>query len=69
MLPGWLLGVVDFLPFKYLAYFPAMVMLGKFSHATLVHELLLQLVWIVGLLVLNRVAFSRGVRRYAAHGG
>lgn len=69
MLPDWLQDAVRYLPFKYLAYFPAMVMLGKYDHATLIQEVWLQLAWIVGLFVLNRVAFARGVRRYAAHGG
>jgi ABC-2 type transport system permease protein len=68
-LPGWLQFAVDCLPFKYLAYFPAVVMLGRCDHATLLRELLIQFGWIVVLLVLSRVAFARGVRRYAAYGG
>jgi ABC-type uncharacterized transport system permease subunit len=46
-----------------------MVMLQKFDHATLVQEVWIQLGWIAALFILNRVAFARGVRRYAAHGG
>jgi ABC-2 type transport system permease protein len=69
MFPQWLLSIVRFLPFKYLAYFPATVMLGRYSQPELVMELLIQAGWIAGLFVLNRVAYSRGVNRYASHGG
>lgn len=60
---------VQFLPFKYLAYFPAAVMLGKIPQDELLREMALEMGWIVVLLILNRVAFARGVRRYGAFGG
>ncbi|QDT56511.1 ABC-2 type transporter [Caulifigura coniformis] len=69
MFPSWLLAIVKFLPFKYLAYFPATVMLGRYSHAELVNELIVQSAWVLGLFALNRLAYNRGVNRYAAHGG
>ncbi|MBX3441372.1 MAG: ABC-2 family transporter protein [Planctomyces sp.] len=68
-LPGWLQAGVQYLPFKYLAYFPSTVMLHRYDHATLVRELALQAGWIALLFVLCRVAFARGVNRYSAHGG
>ncbi len=68
-LPAAIARPVQLLPFKYLAYFPAAVMLGRFSHADLSRELLIESVWVVGLFVCNRVAFHRGVRRYGAFGG
>jgi ABC-2 type transport system permease protein len=60
---------VQYLPFKYLAYFPAAIMLGRFDHAQLMREIGIEVVWIVVLLALNRLAFARGVRRYGAFGG
>lgn len=68
-LPSPLSDWVQLLPFKYLAYFPAAIVLGRFDHAELVRELVLEFGWIVVLLALNRVAFARGVRRYGAFGG
>lgn len=73
--PEPLSGWVQWLPFKYLAYFPATVMLRgpdgepRYSHGELGAELSVELGWIVLLLVANRVAFTRGVRRYGAFGG
>lgn len=60
---------VHYLPFKYLAYFPAAIMLGKVPQDTLLFELGIQAAWIVVLLFLNRLAFKLGVRRYGAFGG
>lgn len=60
---------VQFLPFKYLAYFPAAVFLGRYDAAELARELLIELVWIAVLLLACRIAFARGVRRYGAFGG
>jgi ABC-2 type transport system permease protein len=60
---------VQYLPFKYLAYFPAAIMLEKFDHAELVREITIEVTWVVCLLIANRVAFARGVRRYGAFGG
>ncbi len=68
-LPDEINNVVQYLPFKFLAYFPAAIMLGKYTHAEMAHELLIELAWIVALLALNRIAFARGVRRYGAFGG
>lgn len=66
---------VQYLPFKYLAYFPATILLRspdglpRYSHHELAVELGVEAGWIVLLLVANRVAFARGVRRYGAFGG
>ncbi len=60
---------VEWLPFKYLAYFPAAIMLGKVPEESLPQELSIQASWIVILFVLNRAAFHYGVRRYSAFGG
>lgn len=62
-------AAVQYLPFKYLAYFPAAIMLGKYTASQLMFELSIEAAWIVLLLVANRIAFNRGVRRYSAFGG
>ncbi len=60
---------VEWLPFKYLAYFPAAIMLGKVPVGDLWRELSIQAGWIITLFILNRMAFHYGVRRYSAFGG
>jgi ABC-2 type transport system permease protein len=68
LLSQWI-PFVDYLPFRYLAYSPAAIMLGKISQEQLPMELFVQAVWIVVLFILNRVAFHRGVQRYSSYGG
>lgn len=60
---------MKYLPFSYLAYFPAAIMLGKYTQPELARELAIQFAWVAVLLIANRVAFARGVRRYGAFGG
>lgn len=70
-----LAGMLDLLPFKYLAYFPATILLSRpdgsprYTHLELFRELSIELVWIGMLLLANRIAFYRGTRRYGAFGG
>ena len=68
LLSQWI-PFVDYLPFRYLAYAPAAIMLGKIPQEQLPMELFVQAVWIVVLFILNRVAFHRGVQRYSSYGG
>lgn len=73
MFPLDLLGswqfVVNFLPFKYLAYFPAAIFLGKIESSQLWIELGLEAVWLLGLICLARFLYARGLRRYSGYGG
>jgi ABC-2 type transport system permease protein len=69
LLPPYLTMAIDWLPFKFLAYVPPAIFLGRYDDAELVRELLLEAGWIIVLFIACRVAFARGVRRYAAFGG
>ncbi len=62
-------SVIQLLPFKFLAYTPAAIYLGRYSHTELMQELILEAGWVLLLLLACRVAFARGVRRYGAFGG
>ncbi len=62
---------VQYLPFKYLAYVPAAIMQQReaYTGQQLFVQLSIGFAWIVFLLLANRIAFARGVRRYGAFGG
>jgi ABC-2 type transport system permease protein len=66
--PFWS-GLLKSLPFQYLAYFPALIFLGKIEGADLARGLLIELAWAVALIVLCRFLYYRGLRRYSAFGG
>ncbi len=61
--------LLKFLPFQYMAYFPAAVFLGKVKGAELLLHLVGALVWGVGFMVLARGLYRLGLRRYSAFGG
>jgi len=69
MLPEGIAGFVNFLPFKYLAYFPAAVFLGKIPEEELPIELAIEAAWLVFFIIICRVAYGRGIRRYSGFGG
>jgi ABC-2 type transport system permease protein len=69
LLPSPWPQILKCLPFQYLAYFPAAVLLGKIEGPNLAIGLLIQLTWAVGLMLLAMVLYRRGLRRYSAYGG
>lgn len=74
MFPLDLLGhpwdtLLKWMPFQYLAYFPAVVFLREVEGEELVSGLLLELAWALVLILLARGLFARGLRRYSAYGG
>lgn len=69
LLPPFWAGLLKSLPFQYMAYFPAVVFLGKIRGWALVFGLILQAVWAGAFLMLARWLYRRGLRRYSAFGG
>jgi ABC-2 type transport system permease protein len=69
LLPPFWSSLLQMLPFQYLAYFPAMVFLEMKTGRELVIGLVMELVWAVLFIVLARVLFRFGLRRYSAYGG
>ena len=61
--------MVDFLPLKYLAYFPASVFLGKVQGAELVRGLWIEAGWVMFFIITSRVLLNRGIKRYSGYGG
>ncbi len=69
LLPEGFGRVVMWLPFAYETYFPTLIILQKLPTDEVIRVIGMQLAWIVVLLGLARLAWSRGLRRYAAFGG
>jgi ABC-2 type transport system permease protein len=69
LLPGFWANLLKALPFQYLAYFPAVVLLGKVTGWKLVEGLAWQFAWVVVFALLTRWLYYRGLRRYSAFGG
>ena len=69
LLPQPWSGLLKILPFQYMAYFPAVVFLGKVKGTELVIHLAGALGWSLFFMVLARVLYRLGLRRYSAFGG
>ncbi|MEM7316518.1 MAG: ABC-2 family transporter protein [Planctomycetota bacterium] len=69
MLPEPFATIVEFLPLRYLAYFPAAVFLGKVTGAKLAMGLLIEVAWILFFIFSARWMFQRGLKRYSGFGG
>lgn len=61
--------IANWLPFKFLAYVPAAILLGKYAPGQDLIELFVGGLWVIGLFLACRVTLSRGLRRYSAYGG
>ena len=70
LLPAGVFRVAQFLPFYYQTYFPVAILTGRIQDIGLVWQGLgVQLGWVVLLLGLNQVLWTRGLRRHTAVGG
>ncbi len=61
--------VLRALPFPYELYFPVSVLMGKSAGAEMWTGLAIQAGWMIGLFLLSRWVWKRGVERYGAYGG
>jgi ABC-2 type transport system permease protein len=69
LLPEPWAGLLKWLPFQYMAYFPAVVFLGKIHGSALAWHLLGELAWALVFMLLARGLYRLGLRRYSAYGG
>lgn len=61
--------ILKLLPFQYMAYFPAAILLGKIEGTDLIYKLLGEAFWVVVFIALSRWLFRLGLKRYSAYGG
>src|SRR5579883_1708221 len=69
LLPASWAVALKTLPFQYMAYFPAAVLLGKIHGPALVYGLIGEFIWAVIFVVTARLLYRCGLRRYSAYGG
>jgi ABC-2 type transport system permease protein len=69
LMPPGILRVAEMLPFYYQMYFPAAILTGRIDYARACSGIVIQLGWVVALLALTQLLWSRGLRRHTAVGG
>ena len=68
-LPSGVSFFLERLPFQYLLYFPLNVYLEQLSQAQVISGVFTQLGWIGALLLVNKIIWRIGLRRFTAVGG
>ncbi len=68
LFPGALSAAANVLPFRFFAYVPMSVYLGRFNPQTVAVELFVVALWIIALAAVARVMLARGLRRYVGEG-
>ena len=68
LLPDWMRTTADILPFKWAVAFPVELVLGRLSDTEIMDGLMIQTVWLIVGLILHRVVWWRGIRKYSAVG-
>ncbi|HSI07152.1 MAG: ABC transporter permease [Rariglobus sp.] len=70
LMPGWFYRISQWLPYYYQMYFPTAIFTGRITdQATAMNGLVIQAFWVVVLLALAQLLWSRGLRRHTAVGG
>jgi ABC-2 type transport system permease protein len=69
IMPAWMHGALQVLPFTYELFFPISIFLGKVHGAELGRGLAIQAAWLFVMWMTARTMFRRGVRHYQAVGG
>lgn len=68
LFPDWVQGASDLLPFRWMLSFPVELLMGRLSMGEIYLGLLMQAGWTVVGVLLIRMVWSAGVRRYSAFG-
>ena len=69
VLPGALRGIATVLPYRYMIGFPIELLLGRLSPAQVRAGFACQLGWLATALLLQKIVWKQGIRRYSAVGG
>ena len=67
--PSWSVPILEILPFASWSYIPIAIFLGLYDADKQMFLLLVHLAWIVVLLLINRLVWQKGVRKFTSVGG
>jgi ABC-2 type transport system permease protein len=70
--PQWLVNIANFLPYKYIYYWPIQFFLNRSpadNIQTMCFVLLIQLVWIISLFLLYKILWKYMIKKFCAVGG
>lgn len=69
LMPTWFYRISQWLPYYYQMYFPTAIFTGRIDEASALSGLAIQSFWVVALLLIAQLLWTRGLRRHTAVGG
>lgn len=63
------MGIVKWLPFKYIVYYPVSLLIGQVQGSMVLEGILIQLVWVIILYLLSKLMWRIGLKNYTSVGG
>jgi ABC-2 type transport system permease protein len=69
LLPGIMQDMSTVMPYKYMLDFPVQLLMGKLQAQQILSGLAIQITWLVLLLLLHHLIWSRGTQKYTSVGG
>ena len=69
LMPAWIFRIAQYLPFYYQTYFPTAIFTGRIDLASTLSGFGIQFFWVLVLLGVNQLLWTRGLRRHTAVGG
>ncbi len=68
IMPKIIQQISEILPFRYMLSFPIEIFLGKLSTKEIFSGLIIQSVWLIVAIVIYKLSWSNGLKRYSASG-
>ena len=67
--PGYIISVANWLPYQFLYFLPVAVYLGKVQVEEFTSIFLIQWSWIAGMILLDRLVWSKAIKKTVIQGG
>jgi len=67
--PKWSIGVLEMLPFASWGYIQTKLHIGLYSTEKLLLLFAVQVLWVLALLLFNKIVWKKGIAKYSAVGG
>jgi ABC-2 type transport system permease protein len=68
LLPEFMKPLFWALPFRFIYYFPTAVAQGSLSNQTILMDFSVLIAWTVGFLILGKILWQKGLKKYSAYG-
>lgn len=69
MMPGWMQGIMEVLPFKNIVYVPTMIYMGQYDYRETLARIGMQIFWAVVMWLLTKALCGLAIRRVSINGG